>query len=172
MEPVQSQPSERIERVFLLPDEGATADLAAALAGRARVGDVIALWGDLGSGKTAFARAFINALPGAREEVPSPTFTLVQGYRRGGLALSHFDLYRVHDPEELTELGWDEALAESVVLVEWPERAGPWLPAARLDLRLEIASRDGLRRAALSGSGDWPERLADLQPVRADRAAP
>ncbi|MCH6588680.1 MAG: tRNA (adenosine(37)-N6)-threonylcarbamoyltransferase complex ATPase subunit type 1 TsaE, partial [Proteobacteria bacterium] len=107
---------------FELPDEAATACLAQSLAARARNGDVIALFGELGSGKTAFARAFINALPapggtapvsgpaGAPEEVPSPTFTLLQTYERAPAPVWHFDLYRLVRPDEVYELGFEDAL--------------------------------------------------------------
>ncbi len=155
---------------FELPDEAATARLARSLAARARQGDVLALFGDLGSGKTAFARAFINALPtpdgtapATPEEVPSPTFTLLQTYQRAPAPVWHFDLYRVRRPDEVYELGFEEALSEGIVLIEWPERLGPLLPAERLELRFDFAERDQARRVALIGSGAWPRRLRDLE---------
>ena len=148
-------------RTLELPDEAATAALARALAARARAGDLIALWGDLGAGKSVFARAFINARPGAPEEVPSPSFTLVQVYERGPVPVAHFDLYRVERPEELVELGFEEALAQGIVLVEWPERLGPRLPPERLDLRLVFAARAEARRAELTGRGSWAARIGD-----------
>jgi tRNA threonylcarbamoyladenosine biosynthesis protein TsaE len=150
-----------------LPDPSATAELAARLAALAGPGDVIALGGDLGSGKTSFARAFINALPRAEgepdngtEEVPSPTFTLVQTYRRRPADVWHFDLYRLTRPEEAYELGIEEAFAEAISLVEWPERLGGLLPADRLDLVLHFTERPEARRAELCGRGPWPGRLA------------
>ena len=149
-------------RTLDLPDESATAALARALAARARSGDVIALWGDLGTGKTVFARAFINARPGAPEEVPSPTFTLAQVYERGPVPVWHFDLYRIERPEEVVELGFEEAVAEGIVLIEWPERLGPLLPRERLDVRLDFGSGENARRAALTGHGPWAERLKGL----------
>ena len=150
-----------------LPDEASTQALARALAAVVRVGDVIALSGDLGSGKTAFARAFISALPAEAgvaggEEVPSPTFTLVQTYARKPAPVWHFDFYRVTRPEEAFELGLEEALATGISLVEWPERIAGLLPARRLDLRLDFAEAPDGRRAVLSGGGDWPARLVDL----------
>ena len=144
-----------------LPDETATAALARGLAARARSGDVIALWGDLGAGKSVFARAFINARPGAPEDVPSPTFTLVQVYERGPVPVWHFDLYRIERPEEIIELGFEEALAEGIVLIEWPDRLGPLLPPERLDLRLEFAAEANARKAEMTGHGAWAERLKD-----------
>lgn len=154
------QPATAFRLSLPLPDEAATAALARRLAPLLRRGDVIALSGELGAGKTAFARALVNALPGSAEEVPSPTFTLVQSYRRGDLELWHFDLYRLERAEEAWELGLEEALAEGVTLIEWPERLDGDLPAGSLILRL--APEGEGRRATLEGGGDWPARLAGL----------
>ncbi len=159
---------------FELPDEAATARLAQSLAARVRKGDVIALVGELGSGKTAFARAFINALPapGATapasglaatpEEVPSPTFTLLQAYERTPAPVWHFDLYRLARPDEVYELGFEEALGEGIVLIEWPERLGPLLPTERLELRFDFTECAEARRVTLTGIGAWVRRLRDL----------
>jgi len=152
---------------IILDSEAATAALARALAALARPGDVIALSGELGSGKTSFARGFINALPrtdapglaGAQEEVPSPTFTLVQIYERAPAPVWHFDLYRLKAPEEVLELGLEEALGEAIVLIEWPERLGAFLPAARLDVVLRFGAAPDAREAELIGGGDWRARL-------------
>lgn len=146
-----------------LADEAATAALAARLAPLLRPGDLVALGGDLGAGKTAFARALINALPGAPEEVPSPTFTLVQLYERGDLSVWHFDLYRLDRADEVWELGLEEALAEGVSLVEWPERLGPQLPRDRLEIALRAPDAEGARRQVrLTGHGRWRARLQEL----------
>ena len=146
----------------LLPDEAATVALAEALAGLARPGDVIALEGALGSGKTVVARAFIRARCGAEEEVPSPTFTLVQAYDDpGGWTLYHFDLYRLVDPEEAWELDIEDAFAEGVSLMEWPDRLGALLPARALWLRLLAGPDAGARRVRLEGPDPWPRRLAE-----------
>ncbi len=145
-----------------LDSEQETAALARRIAAVARDGDVIALWGDLGAGKTAFARAFVNALSGAQEEVPSPTFTLAQAYRRGEQDLWHFDLYRLKQPEDAYELGVEEAFSEAISLVEWPERLGPLLPRDRLDLRLSHTGRQAARQARLEGHGSWAPRLEKL----------
>ncbi|MBI1180487.1 MAG: tRNA (adenosine(37)-N6)-threonylcarbamoyltransferase complex ATPase subunit type 1 TsaE [Alphaproteobacteria bacterium] len=142
-----------------LPDLAATARIAQALAGRLRRGDVIALYGDLGAGKTAFARFLIQAL-GVEDEVPSPTFTLVQTYPVDGRdfeAVWHFDLYRIDDPADVPELGMDEALETGVTLIEWPERMGADLPDDRLSIRLSLTQ--DRRRMTLSGGPSWAGRL-------------
>lgn len=147
---------------FDLPDAAATQALGAALASRLTAGDVVALRGDLGAGKTELARGLIRALFGEDTEVPSPTFTLVQTYEDEAVPLSlwHFDLYRLEDPEEAFELGIEDAFADAVSLIEWPERLGPYLPARRLEIALSHVAEG--RRATLSGGGDWPERLKGL----------
>ena len=145
-----------------LPDEAATAALAGRLAALVRRGDVLALQGDHCSGKTAFARAFVNALPGAPEEVPSPTFTLVQTYPREGLEVWHFDLYRLERPEEAAELGLEEAQAEGVALIEWPERLGGALPRGTLTLAFSYGETPESRRVEISGGGAWADRLRAL----------
>jgi tRNA threonylcarbamoyladenosine biosynthesis protein TsaE len=143
-----------------LPDEAATVALGRRLAGLARRRDVIALVGPLGAGKTTLARGFIQALTGSDEEVPSPTFTLVQTYEASMSPIWHFDLYRVKHEEEAWELGLEEALADGILLVEWPERLGSLLPHERLDVHL-TASASG-RAASLAGSPSWAERLEAL----------
>jgi tRNA threonylcarbamoyladenosine biosynthesis protein TsaE len=171
--PAPNQPlSDDTSLTVELPDEAATAALAARLAPHLRTGDVVCLSGGLGAGKTAFARALVNALPGPREEVPSPTFTLVQVYDRhdphgGELQVWHFDLYRLERAEEVWELGLEDALAEGVSLIEWPERLGGAAPRARLEIALTVppaaADPGGTRRrAALTGHGAWAGRLAAI----------
>lgn len=150
-------------RRFDLADEAATAALARAVAALARPGDVIALWGDLGAGKTRFARGFVAALAGDAEEVPSPTFTLVQTYDTPAGTVWHFDLYRLDAPEEALELGLEEALAEGISLIEWPDRLGGLLPRERLDVTLEFGPAEGTRAARLAGRGGWARRLAGLE---------
>jgi len=154
-----------------LPGPSATARLAGALARRLRPADVVALEGDLGSGKTTFARALINALPRPGElrapmppeEVPSPTFTLVQVYRRAVAEIWHFDLYRLERPDEAFELGLEEALAEGISLIEWPERLGALMPPRRLVVRLGFGAGETRRTAQILGAASWRERLAELR---------
>lgn len=146
-----------------LPDEAATAALAGRLAARARRGDVIGLAGELGSGKTTFARAFIRALGAGDEEVPSPTFTLVETYAFPGKPpVWHFDLYRLSFAAEAYELGIEEAFAEGVSLIEWPERLGALLPEDHLALALAPGPRPTARRARLSGTTGWIRRLQGI----------
>ena len=144
------------QAVFLLPDLAATAMLGARIAGHLRKGDAVALCGDLGAGKTTLARAILTSL-GVGEHVPSPTFTLVQNYPTPGLSISHYDLYRLKNAGEMEELGLDEALEFGAALIEWPERAGGYLPPDRLTVELS-AHQDG-RRALLSGPVRWRELL-------------
>jgi tRNA threonylcarbamoyladenosine biosynthesis protein TsaE len=129
-----------------LADETATERLGATLAARLKPGDVVALRGDLGAGKTTLARAILRAAANDPALiVPSPTFTLVEVYDTPLGTYWHFDLYRLEAPEQVFELGWEEARAEGIVLIEWPERLGPLLPR-HLSVTLEI---DGDGRRAL-----------------------
>jgi tRNA threonylcarbamoyladenosine biosynthesis protein TsaE len=128
---------------------------------------VVGLAGPLGAGKTSLARALIHALPGppgsATEPVPSPTFTLVQVYDRAPAPVWHFDLYRLERPEEAWELGWEQALSEGIVLVEWPDRLAGLLPGAALLLTLAPGrGADDGRQAILTGPPPWDRRLAGL----------
>jgi tRNA threonylcarbamoyl adenosine modification protein YjeE len=146
-------------------DLAGTEHLAAALARVARRGDVLALDGPLGAGKTAFARAFIRALMGPAEEVPSPTFTLVQSYDAPGFTIWHVDLYRLEDAGELDELGLDEAFASGVTLIEWPARAEAWRGAGWLTIRFAlIPGAPARRHLTLEAGAGWRARLADLTP--------
>jgi tRNA threonylcarbamoyladenosine biosynthesis protein TsaE len=135
---------------FFLPDEAATERLGAALASRLRPRDVVALQGGLGVGKTTLARAILRAASGDRALiVPSPTFTLVEIYDTPMGVYWHFDLYRLETPEQVFELGWEEARADGVALVEWAERLGTLLPRERLTVTLALEG-DG-RRVNLEG---------------------
>ena len=145
-------------------DADLTACLARVMAALLKPGDVIALEGPVGAGKTHFARAFIRARQGdLAEDVPSPTFTLVQFYDSDP-PVAHFDLYRLTRPEEAVEIGLDEALDEGCALIEWPERLGDD-PAAWLwvePLTIDLAEHGEGRRATVSGAGGWKARLRDL----------
>ena len=142
-------------RTIPLPDPAATDACARSLGGLLRLGDVIALSGDLGSGKTAFARALIQGCLGSDVPVPSPTFTLVQTYDAPIGPIWHCDLYRLEDPEEVWELGLDEAFQSAITLIEWPERMGRHLPEKALRLTF---SYDGPGRSLLRDGG--PDHLA------------
>ena len=149
-----------------LPDLAATAAFGRRLAGLLRQGDVVALKGGLGVGKTTLARAIVAGLSPEAEDVPSPTFTLVQTYPAalsdGPAELWHFDLYRLDRPDQVYELGIEDALAEGVSLIEWPELAAGLLPKERL-LTIELQITAGqARRAVLSGGAAWSDRLAGL----------
>jgi tRNA threonylcarbamoyladenosine biosynthesis protein TsaE len=145
-----------------LPDEKATAALAAELAARARQGDVIGLSGALGSGKTTFARYFISARMAA-SEVPSPTFTLVETYQPAtGPAIWHFDLYRIETPEDAYELGIEDAFADGIALIEWPEHLGALMPSEHLEIALGPGKSETARVATLVPSPGWAARVAGL----------
>ena len=134
---------------LILPDPPATEALGRRLAGLARAGDAVLLEGPIGAGKSSLARAFIRARLGKDEEVPSPTFTLVQVYEDHGTEIWHADLYRLTHPDEVWELGLDEAFQTAICLVEWPDRLGAHLPPDALHLRLEALGEG--RRAVIRG---------------------
>jgi tRNA threonylcarbamoyladenosine biosynthesis protein TsaE len=144
-----------------LADEAATAALGARLAAVALPRDVLLLHGDLGMGKTALARGFVQAAVPGTEEVPSPTFTLVQTYDADAAPIWHFDLYRLKAPDEIWELGFEDALADGILLVEWPDRLGGLAPRDRLDLTLAPGADAGSRRATLvpAGKSQWLSRM-------------
>jgi tRNA threonylcarbamoyladenosine biosynthesis protein TsaE len=148
-----------------LPDEAATEAFAARIAALARPGDVIALKGVLGAGKTSFARAFIRARGGV-EAVPSPTFTLVQMYELGEGTIWHIDCYRLRDPEEAWELDIEDAFNEGISLIEWPEKLGPLVPARRLEIALCEGPTPVARRAAIDPGAEWAARLSGLAAER------
>mgnify|MGYP006295170919 FL=1 len=147
-----------------LPDAEATSALGTALAARLHAGDSVLLSGGIGAGKSHLARALIRAAQEAAgelpEEVPSPTFTLVQTYGAGAMEIVHADLYRLGDASEAVEIGLFDALGRDLCLVEWPDRLGAEAPADALCIGLAPAG-DG-RTARLSGPATWRTRLADL----------
>lgn len=133
---------------LFLPDETATAALGQKLAALLRGGDTVLLHGPIGAGKSHLARALIRARLGRMEDVPSPTFTLVQTYESDP-DIWHADLYRLTHPDEVLELGLDDAFSTAICLIEWPDRLGPHLPPHALHIYLSDEG-DG-RRAILSG---------------------
>lgn len=143
---------------MILADEAATAALGRALAGQVRGGDVIGLSGGLGAGKTSLVRALLEAL-GHQGEVPSPSFAIVQPYDQLDPPLWHADLYRLEDPSELAEIGLESAGDDAVLVVEWPERAGPAAWPDALRLTLEITGPDQRVLTAhvpAAWEGRWP----------------
>jgi len=144
-----------------LDDEAATESLGRRLAELARPGDVFALEGLLGAGKTTLARAFIRHLTSAAEEVPSPTFTLVQTYAGRSGTIWHFDLFRLNGADEAIELGLEDAFADGIALIEWPERLGKLLPTHHLAVALDVGTGDDRRRVSLDGA-TWTERLRGI----------
>lgn len=143
-------------RVFVTHSPEETAALAGQIASCLRPHDVILLRGELGAGKSIFARALIQALCGKETEVPSPTFTLVQTYTTPTFVLWHFDLYRLKHPDEVYELGIEEAYSGGVSLIEWPERLGRYLPKAYLEIELTYGNDDNDRILRLTGWEDRP----------------
>jgi tRNA threonylcarbamoyladenosine biosynthesis protein TsaE len=134
---------------------------AARLAPLLKPRDCVALYGDLGAGKSTFVRAAIRALTGA-EEVPSPTFTLVQIYEGKTGPVWHFDLYRLKKSEEVLELGWEDALAEGLVFVEWPEQLESLLPRSSLAVHIDFNENAATRRLSLKSDDVWAKRLSPI----------
>jgi tRNA threonylcarbamoyladenosine biosynthesis protein TsaE len=135
-----------------LPDEAATVALGAKVALHLKRGDVVYLLGELGMGKSSLARAIVRTLTNFEQDVPSPTFTLMQTYDGPGFEIAHLDLYRLKSPEESYELALDEALPHSVLLIEWPQRLEHLSFADRLDIAL-IEGPQGGRQATLTPQG-------------------
>ncbi|HEY5378139.1 MAG TPA: tRNA (adenosine(37)-N6)-threonylcarbamoyltransferase complex ATPase subunit type 1 TsaE [Pseudolabrys sp.] len=152
-----------------LEDERATGRLMADIAGLIEPGDLITLSGDLGAGKTAFARAFIRHLAGDDSvEVPSPSFTLTQSYELPRFPLLHADLYRLAGPGELIELGFEDAPENTVTLLEWPDRAAGRLPPDRLDVAFTLSPPQGesFRHAQVTGYGAFAPRAERIAIIR------
>jgi tRNA threonylcarbamoyladenosine biosynthesis protein TsaE len=143
-----------------LPNAEATGRLGAAVAIVLKPGEAVCLTGPLGAGKSTLARALVRALTTPHEDVPSPTFTLVQFYEGLRFPLAHFDLYRLERAGEAFEIGLDEALEEGAAVIEWPERLGGRLPDDRLDI--DIAINGEGRLARLSPHGAWKGRALEF----------
>jgi len=151
-----------------LDDEIATATLASHVACLLQSGDRIALEGDLGAGKTSFARALIRALTSDPTlEVPSPTFTLVQLYDTAACIIVHADLYRITDPDELIEIGFDDMMEHAITLIEWPERAPHVITDTTLKIQfaLDVSRGSSARQVTISASGDLADRLTQARVV-------
>ena len=146
--------------MFELPDADATARLGAAIAAALKPGEAVCLTGPLGAGKSTLARGLVRALTRPDEDVPSPTFTLVQFYDGLHFPLAHFDLYRLERPDEAFEIGLDEALEDGSAVIEWPERLGGRLPVDRLDV--DIVMRGDGRTARMSAHGAWEGRALEF----------
>jgi len=148
-----------------LSDPQAMTRFAQQLATRLRAGDVLLLEGPIGAGKTHFARALIQCLLARPEDVPSPTFTLVQVYEAPGFDIWHADLYRLTHPDEALELGLTEAFETALCLVEWPEKLGRDRPKAALTLQFSVESDDTRLISMQSDENAWYDRLRGLDSV-------
>lgn len=158
-------------RTIPAPTETATANLARRLAPALGPGDTLLLSGPIGAGKTHFARALIQerlAAAGRAEDVPSPTFTLVQTYDDGRAEIWHADLYRLADAGDLWELGLDEAFDTAICLVEWPDRLGAAAPAGALWIDIAVDDAEGRRLTLSSDAAAWPARIDAALAERAD----
>ena len=147
-----------------LPDADATQHLGETFAGLVAAGDVLLLEGPIGAGKTHFARSLIQARLarlGRQEDVPSPTFTLVQIYDAEP-EIWHADLYRLTHPDEVIELGLEAAFDTAICVIEWPDRLAGLTPAGALVLRFEQSHAGASRRVILSGAPEWGQRLAGI----------
>lgn len=154
-----------MQSLLTLATPAATDALGRAIAPHLAAGDTVALTGDLGAGKSHLARAMIGArlaAIGRAEEIPSPSYTLVQTYDLGDTELWHADLYRLGDAGEIAELGLDEAFARAIAVVEWADRLGPALPARHLAIALDfVADAEEARRARIVAAGRGWDWLAD-----------
>lgn len=148
-------------RTSVLTSDTATANVAVALAPRLKAGDVVLLSGDIGAGKTHFARSLIQHLLPEPEDVPSPTFTLVQVYETGDFEIWHADLYRLTDPDQCIELGLTDAFSNAVCLVEWPDRLGDLTPKDALHLTFSYHQMPDNQRLLTANWTDpkWADRL-------------
>lgn len=147
-------------RQIILPDEAATLRFASAMAALLHPGDTLLLQGPIGAGKSAFARGVIRARLGRMEDVPSPTFTLVQTYEAPDGDIWHCDLYRLTNPDEVLELGLQDAFQTAICLIEWPDRLGRDAPQDALTLTFAARADDHL--VTFTAPAHWQDRLTGL----------
>jgi len=154
-------------RTIHLSDEAATIRFGTALATDLSGGGIVCFFGGLGAGKTALVRAIIHQLQRdagqSPEEIPSPTYTLLQTYDAGDLSIWHYDMYRIEKPDDVYELSWEDALADGLILIEWPEQLGPYIPIDRLDIHLSHCEGLG-RDLRLEAQGNWIGRALHAAP--------
>ncbi len=165
-----------MQQFFTLPDEKATRDLAKTLAISLGLGDVVLLHGNLGAGKTTFAKSFIRSyLQDHTLDVPSPTFTIVQHYGDDESRLDHYDCYRLEDPDEVLEIGLEDSFLSALTLIEWPDKIEPHLPEKAFLLGLKSdPDNEAARLGFLRGKTErvasivWPEtvQLGDSKIIR------
>jgi tRNA threonylcarbamoyladenosine biosynthesis protein TsaE len=144
---------------ILIRDPEQTAKLAEDIAALAEVGETILLHGEMGVGKTYFAKKFLRALGVDEDMVSSPTFTLVNIHETRKGPVWHADLYRIQTPDEVIELGLNEGLAQALSVVEWPERASIAWPDSRLEISLAFHGDGNARHAALNAHGSWQKKI-------------
>lgn len=148
---------------LILQSPEATSALAHSLGNHLRAGDVVLLEGPIGAGKTHFARSLIQSLLPVPEDVPSPTFTLVQVYAGTDCEIWHADLYRLSSPDEVVELGLADAFEEAISLVEWPDRLADLQPETALHITFSLGETEGVRHVALSAAAPrWAPLLKAL----------
>ncbi len=158
--------SKNIIKQLLLDNLSATRQLAEKLSALLKIGDIIGFEGNLGVGKTEFCRALIHGL-GYKEDVPSPTFSLVQIYEPPMDDLKtapvwHLDLYRLDQPQDVLELGIDDGFDTAITLIEWPDRMGRYLPDQHLQILLSMDDHEGGRKMIIRGDDHWKARLKEL----------
>ena len=149
------------EVIIFVSNENATKAIARKLSRFLTSREVITLSGDLGSGKTFFARALVQSFTSNIEEVLSPTFSLVQTYETSLGLISHFDLYRINRPEEVFEIGFDDAVADGIVLIEWPSHLGLLLPVDRIEVEIKHGNTETSRHLKFCGYGHRATKLLD-----------
>jgi tRNA threonylcarbamoyladenosine biosynthesis protein TsaE len=148
-------------KIITLTSPEHSCDMARTLAARLGPGQVILLEGDIGAGKTHFARCLIQSLIGEDEDVPSPTFTLVQAYDAEEMEIWHADLYRLSSPDEVVELGLLDAFEDALCLVEWPDRLAELQPENALRLSLSMTETEGHRQAVFQWSDEVWTKIID-----------